>query len=725
VDPRRNRALWQAACAAAALLFSACATLRERREAEDEAAAAERAVAGIGPALARQTALDMRDRRASGSALLALTRHPDAGVRAEALRSVALVGLVEDRAVLISGLDDREAGVRAMAAWGLGQVWAWPMSDLERATVQSEIEDALIEALEGARHASPADDATGVAAARALGELDGEDAGAALWGLLGDAGSSPALRDAALLSLAIRGKRKPGTGLDAGQAGLLAPWLRGPDALWQAAYLVARSGLDGAAGAAPVLGPAIQAGWEQARSEDARAWLLRALGKLGGAADPAGETALVARERLAAVLGDRAQPPRMRLNAARALGGMGEAAVPALEAALHDSDDAVAEAASQSLASLAGDAAFGALRDWLPGSERAAGERAVYRLHALAGFAGSAEVPGPHDADLLAEALTFLASADARVRGASYGVLGSLPGEAAAEALVARVEAETDRGATLDLSQSIASRKESRVEGTLLAWLAGADPALGAVAAEALGPREGAAVTQRLVDAFDAFGGPADWERRQAIARALMGRSDVPPDFVPRAAADAEPLVRVAAWSALLQRLGRAQAGPPPQARLATTAREDAEFAAGVRGAVVETERGRIEVELWPDLAPLAVASFARLADAKFFDGLLFHRVVPDFVIQGGDPEGTGWGGPGYTLREEFGPRPFVRGTLGMARSDKDTAGSQWFVTHSPQPHLDSHYSAFGQVVAGLEVVDAVRRGDRILSVRIHRETAP
>lgn len=135
--------------------------------------------------------------------------------------------------------------------------------------------------------------------------------------------------------------------------------------------------------------------------------------------------------------------------------------------------------------------------------------------------------------------------------------------------------------------------------------------------------------------------------------------------------------------------------------------------------AIIETPRGRFAIELLGRDAPHTVASFVYLARKSFFDGLTFHRVVPDFVVQGGDPRGDGYGGPGYTLRCELNGVHYERGTVGMALAGRDTGGSQWFVTLSPQPHLDGRYTAFGRVIEGMNVVDALLPGDRILSVRI------
>jgi cyclophilin family peptidyl-prolyl cis-trans isomerase len=135
--------------------------------------------------------------------------------------------------------------------------------------------------------------------------------------------------------------------------------------------------------------------------------------------------------------------------------------------------------------------------------------------------------------------------------------------------------------------------------------------------------------------------------------------------------------------------------------------------------AYIETDRGTIELELAILDAPLTVANFIALARRGFFDGIAIHRIVPDFVVQDGDPRGDGEGGPGYTIRDEINMRPYLRGTLGMALDWEDTGGSQFFITHSPQPHLDGRYTAFGHVVSGMEVVDRLVQGDVIRRVRI------
>lgn len=135
--------------------------------------------------------------------------------------------------------------------------------------------------------------------------------------------------------------------------------------------------------------------------------------------------------------------------------------------------------------------------------------------------------------------------------------------------------------------------------------------------------------------------------------------------------------------------------------------------------ATIHTNQGPLTLELFPQDAPLTVDSFITLARRGFYNNLTFHRVVPNFVIQGGDPRGDGEGGPGYQIRCEINGRPYTRGAVGMALSGKDTGGSQFFITHSPQPHLDGGYTIFGQVTSGMEVVDKIVRGDVIKRVVI------
>jgi cyclophilin family peptidyl-prolyl cis-trans isomerase len=137
--------------------------------------------------------------------------------------------------------------------------------------------------------------------------------------------------------------------------------------------------------------------------------------------------------------------------------------------------------------------------------------------------------------------------------------------------------------------------------------------------------------------------------------------------------------------------------------------------------ATIETNRGMIVADLFAAQAPRTVNNFVSLARDGFYDGITFHRVIKDFMIQGGDPSGTGRGGPGYSFKDEFDPKlkHDKPGVLSMANSGPNTNGSQFFITHVPTPWLDGKHSVFGQVIKGQDVVDKIEQGDVILSVTI------
>jgi peptidyl-prolyl cis-trans isomerase B (cyclophilin B) len=142
--------------------------------------------------------------------------------------------------------------------------------------------------------------------------------------------------------------------------------------------------------------------------------------------------------------------------------------------------------------------------------------------------------------------------------------------------------------------------------------------------------------------------------------------------------------------------------------------------------AIIETEKGVMKAELYKDETPGTVQNFVDLANHNFYDGLTFHRVIPDFVIQGGCPRGDGTGGPGYRIKcETSAPRQYHdRGVMSMAHAGKDTGGSQFFICHCREntQHLDGRHTCFGKVIEGLDVIDDIRPGDRMLSVKIVEE---
>ncbi|MCJ7580470.1 MAG: peptidylprolyl isomerase [Candidatus Aminicenantes bacterium] len=138
----------------------------------------------------------------------------------------------------------------------------------------------------------------------------------------------------------------------------------------------------------------------------------------------------------------------------------------------------------------------------------------------------------------------------------------------------------------------------------------------------------------------------------------------------------------------------------------------------------METTRGDINIELYPQHAPKTVNNFVFLAGEGFYDGVVFHRVINDFMIQGGDPTGTGCGGPGYKFEDEVKNNPLKheQGVISMANAGPNTNGSQFFITHSPQPHLNGHHTVFGKVVDDQDIVDSIRQGDKIVHVTLSED---
>ncbi len=138
-----------------------------------------------------------------------------------------------------------------------------------------------------------------------------------------------------------------------------------------------------------------------------------------------------------------------------------------------------------------------------------------------------------------------------------------------------------------------------------------------------------------------------------------------------------------------------------------------------MKTAKIETAHGTLTIELFEKDAPGTVANFEKLSNEGFYDGLTFHRVIPNFMIQGGCPNGTGTGGPGYKIPCEINDNKHLRGTLSMAHAGPNTGGSQFFICHDPQPHLDGVHTVFGRVTEGVDIVDKVRQGDKMTKVTV------
>ena len=287
----------------------------------------------------------------------------------------------------------------------------------------------------------------------------------------------------------------------------------------------------------------------------------------------------------------------------------------------------------------------------------------------------------------------------------------------------------------------LASDSDSLVVRKARALLDHADLAVRSVAADALGKRADIQDVDRLAAAYRrAAGDPVPDARLAAVgaladiaAASAANRLQVLSRFISVTPRPDDYLVRRLAAARLPDAAEAWSTGGGGAERVVATGKTDADYRAIVRRLLlpvingqpnpqvtIETERGGpLTIELLPLQAPLTVAAFLGLVDRHFFDGSRWHRVVPNFVIQDGDPRGDGWGGPGFVQRDEVNQTRYQAGTVGMALSGPDTGGSQFFITHSPQPHLDGTYTVFGRVASDMRILDQVAQGDRIRS--IHR----
>ncbi len=259
---------------------------------------------------------------------------------------------------------------------------------------------------------------------------------------------------------------------------------------------------------------------------------------------------------------------------------------------------------------------------------------------------------------------------------------------------------------------------------TLRGQLEHVDIGVRAAAAEQLGALGPGGHSGALAVAYQRSLRDTEVGARMAILAGLAAEDDELARETLQKAVDSDPAwaVRVQAAASLgttAERPSRPGTSAPLDFRMAMAPYQNLGAPLYSPRAVVVTDRGRIELQLDIVETPLATRAFVGLARRGFYDGLVFHRVVPAFVIQGGDPRGDGHGGPGVHLPDEPGLRPFGRGAVGMALRGPGTAGSQFFITHAPAPHLDGSFTLFGHVVSGMEVVDRIQPGDVIQRVEI------
>jgi cyclophilin family peptidyl-prolyl cis-trans isomerase/HEAT repeat protein len=313
---------------------------------------------------------------------------------------------------------------------------------------------------------------------------------------------------------------------------------------------------------------------------------------------------------------------------------------------------------------------------------------------------------------------------DWKVRAALADVLGTLAPQAGLPRLHAML-ADTDQRVIPAVLASLAKLRAPDAVEVTLNRLTADDPAVRAAAAAALGELKPPAGAAALADAYRAAVRDLETTARVAALTALAryGAAAATP-VLTTALADKDWAVRLRA-AGLLKEIdpgsdADARIRPAPTTATSDFYQADHLVDPPVSTAVyIDTDRGTIQIELAVLDAPLTVEHFVTLARKNFFDGLTFHRVVPDFVVQGGDPRGDGEGGPGFTIRDELNERAYVRGTVGMALDGPDTGGSQFFIAQSPQPQLDAKYTVLGRVIAGMDVVDQIQPGEVIRRMRV------
>jgi cyclophilin family peptidyl-prolyl cis-trans isomerase len=611
---------------------------------------------------------------------------PDPSLRRRAALAIGRVGLPEGVPLLVGRLQDPDEGVREMAAFGLGLLGQRDAVDplvrlLQDGTASAGMRGRLVEALGliGDPAAAPAVAAASSGCATLLAPIEPDDVGPqppeidacrlALFALV-------RLQDRdALRSIALDATGQP-----------VSRW-------WPVAYALQRSGTPDA--------PALLA-LVSTSGVYTPAFALRALAALK---DP---RAVPLAKAIAAADVD----VKLRVAAVRALAPFDTADVgPALLDLVRD-PATPPNLALEAVVLVGGEGAFDTLLDLFAHAWPAMRAAAHRRAAALdpEGFLVVLSSLGPDP--------------DWSVRAAIPDVLAGL--QMPPDRIMAWVTAAADdadvRVRTAALG-ALARLNAPDATERLFAALAASDYSLRAAAARLVGQRKPDGGLERLVAAYERGDSDATPQARSAALDALARYgTDEARAAIRRALSDREWPVRLQA-ARLLAGLGEADAEAQrpapirqPPAFFESAALLHPSFSPH---AFIETRHGTIEIELNVVEAAVTTQTFIELARAGFFNGLKVHRLVPHFVIQAGDPRGDGSGGPGFSQRDELSPLPYLRGTVGMALSGPDTGGSQFFITLSPQPHLDAGYTVFGHVVAADEVLDRVMLWDVIERVRI------
>ena len=416
--------------------------------------------------------------------------------------------------------------------------------------------------------------------------------------------------------------------------------------------------------------------------------------------------------------------PHIRINALRSLASFKDSTLSASAVPLlSDRDIGVAVQAETTLGVLRGSRAVEALRARLTSSVF------TFKRQALIGLAQADSAAGVAAAGAVAK------DNDWRWRSVAAEAFGAARARDRLEPQLADTDGRVVAQA-LQALQRIVPKPDSELTSRARALLTHSDPAVRSLAADLLARAPTVDDIDRLVAAYARAEGDNFNDARLSAVSALgaiagtssAGRLQVATKFVSVTRRPEDYLVRRLAWDTLPDT--RDAWGPVLPISTGRSLGDYRDIArrwlvpalSGTNPHVtLETDRGTMDIELLAAEAPLTVATFLDLVTRRYFDGLRWHRVVPNFVVQDGDPRGDGWGGPGFAIRDEVNPVRYDVGTVGMALSGPNTGGSQYFITHSAQPHLDGIYTIFGRVVGGAStsVLNAIGMGDRIRS--IHR----
>ena len=618
----------------------------------------------------------------------AAQRHPDPFVRRQAALAAGRIGDSTAGGPLVAALADSEPAVRAAAAFALGLL-RWPaavapLRALARGAPDARQEPAAREAV------------------TALAKIGGDSGAAALRELLAGGVALP-VGHAALLEAWRLGARAPLEGLEA------AARDTDPVARRNAVYSLARlRTARGVTTLVAALGDA-EAGVRAVASRG----LSRAL------TDSAGLDVGDVARRIRPLLVDR--DAFVRINGLRALAALRDSALAGDVVPLAaDADVNVAVQAETTLGVLGGARAVAVL------AARVAGDGFALRRQAAIALAQADSAAG------VAAATALARERDWRWRSVAAEAFGAATDRLHLEGLLADGDGRVVAQA-LQALQRVVPGRDTVLLARARDLLLHPDAGVRSVAADLLARHPTAGDVDRLTAAYLRAAGDTFNDARLSAVAALAAIASV--DSGARHAVASRLLTRVPHADDYLVRRLAAERLPDAAARWGpaapiTTGRSDEDYrfivrryllparrdASGPR-ITIATERGTLVVELLPAEAPLTVAAFLALVERHYFDGSRWHRVVPNFVIQDGDPRGDGWGGPGFMLRDEVNPVRYETGTVGLALSGPDTGGSQFFITHSPQPHLDGVYTVFGRVVAGFGVLAAIAQGDRIRSI--------